>query len=428
VYSEYKLNAVFDNNRRITDLKTGYRVTIVPPSDLPSSFYEYSEGFLCAAHYITTNLLDTDCPDISKLDSYFFSLAFLYRHSIELILKAIAFRNIQSNKDRADFAKNTFHDLSGILNEILKLESFSGDVKELDWLQKYLADFSKMDKASDSFRYPFHIKRIPGDIFSNESYSIERVFEAQTRIDLVLFANKFEIAYQILDKWYLHQLNTDITWKEYKPIFIEEGGYYYGSSVVGYGYSREDFYPYVSAYAETAGYIRTEMSKLYDDGKTTEAEKLFMPMCYLYRNAVELAIKSAWFEQARENFQYKCKVLYKRKHSIAGLWNRLRGWIESYWKDNPKNGYFDDITRLCNELQGYDSTASKFRYPCTKDMELYFKRICVFDFINVSEFMESLIDALDNVACELSVRNECIDEMEAEIRAEMRAEMESYMY
>lgn len=65
-----------------------------------------------------------------------------------------------------------------ILDELLKFEPGMRDQREID-------------KESDSFRYPFHIHRIPADLFSEAKYSLKRVFEGQMHIDLCKFANKF---------------------------------------------------------------------------------------------------------------------------------------------------------------------------------------------------------------------------------------------
>lgn len=39
--------------------------------------------------------------------------------------------------------------------------------------------------------------------------------------------------------------------------------------------------------------------------------------------------------------------------------------------------------------------------------------------MNIAEFMESIIDIIDGIGTELSVRNEYIDEMEADYRSAM---------
>lgn len=65
-------------------------------------------------HIITTHLFDPS-SNIGKLDTYFFSVAYLYRHSLELILKAIGFKYIQAKQDRQAFIKDTFHNLHNLL-------------------------------------------------------------------------------------------------------------------------------------------------------------------------------------------------------------------------------------------------------------------------------------------------------------------------
>lgn len=43
-------------------------------------------------------------------------------------------------------------------------------------------------------------------------------------------------------------------------------------------------YPYYSSYEEVGNFLK---EKIVDDNK----KELFMPMCYMYRNAVELGLK-----------------------------------------------------------------------------------------------------------------------------------------
>ena len=427
MYLKNRLSVELDPKRKILDRNSNYLIKIETPKDLSVAFREYSENFYKAANSIASFLLETNESSIAQLDTYFFSLAFLYRHSLELLLKSLAFREIIDKKDRVAFAKDTFHDLEKILENLLQQGDLVRPIQEIEWLKAYFKDISKMDKESDSFRYPFHIRRDKDQLFGPE-YRIERIFEEQTHIDLVKFANKFEAAYEILSLWYSQKTEMAIEWKDLSPVFIETGGTYYGQAVVGYRYSRQDFYPYVSAYIETAGFLRNAMTEAQNKGDNSVAEVYFFPMCYLYRNAIELSLKAAWFEEAREDFQKRCKVLNKKKHSIVGLWNSLRGWIEKFYGNmDDSKSYFDDIRKCCEELQGFDSDASRFRYPCDKLMNDYFQKITILDYMNIAECMESLIQAIDGIDTELNVRNEYLNEVEAEIRSEMAAEYRSEM-
>ena len=61
------------------------------------------------------------------------------------------------------------------------------------------------------------------------------------------------------------------------------------------------------------------MKNATDSGNCDYNARLFFPMCYLYRNCVELSLKTIWFEEIGEDFQIKCKLMLDNKHSIAGI-------------------------------------------------------------------------------------------------------------
>ena len=66
------------------DKNSDYNVRILASTDLSKSLYEYAENYYYAAHIITDFILNENHPDIGKLDTYFFAIAFLYRHCLEL--------------------------------------------------------------------------------------------------------------------------------------------------------------------------------------------------------------------------------------------------------------------------------------------------------------------------------------------------------
>lgn len=388
------------------------------------AFNEYASDFYNAAHTVASILLESDNTDISQLDTYFFSLAFLYRHSIELKLKAIVFQIISTPNDRSNFVKDTFHNLEEILNVLESISPLSRPEEEVDWLRNYFSDISNIDKDSDSFRYPFHIKLTK--TFGSKKVTIERIFDEQTHIDLVKFANKFEAAYEILDKWYMKSLDAATEWRELVPVFIEEGGFYYGQSVVGCAYSRDDFYPYTAAYLETANYLRQYMKKNIDSGNYNQVSGLFIPMCYLYRSCVELNLKTIWFEETGEDFQKRCKSMVEKKHSIVGMWNLIKPYVENCISGSNDTEYIETLEDYCWQLQSIDSDSSKFRYPVTKDMIPYFKKNKRFDFMHTGIFLESLNNGLDSICTTLNARNEYKAEMEYEYRSEMQSNYDYY--
>ena len=112
------------------------------------------------AYFANCETLDvTSAPKMCSKKFVFFPVFFLYRHSIELFLKSIACTQITHKIDIAIFFKDTFHDPESILKYITAKTSLSLPNDELQWLLAYFHNIASFDKASDSFRYPYHIKK-----------------------------------------------------------------------------------------------------------------------------------------------------------------------------------------------------------------------------------------------------------------------------
>lgn len=391
------------------DKHSDYIVKVLAPTDLSKTLFEYAEH-----------------PDIGKLDTYFFSIAFLYRHCMELGLKAIGFQFIDDKEERKNFIKDTRHNLSMILSAIVEKASSKRPDEEMEWLKNYFDDLSQKDKDSDSFRYPFHIVWEQGDWEYEGRFVIKKIFNEQTHIDLIKFANKFEAAYEIVRNWYNNDGANAIEWKEVSPVFIENGGYYYAQSVVGYKYRRKDFYPYTKAYLETANYLKWYMKNEIDSGNCGSNKYLFLPMCYLYRNCVELSLKTIWFEETSENFQTKCKLMLDNKHSIAGMWKKIKPYVLEYTKDTDDSEYVEVIENYCMQVHTIDGDANKFRYPMSNNMQVYFSKNKRFDFVEMGDFFEALNNILDGIDSALNDMNEIRAEMEAEYYVEMMSNMDYY--
>lgn len=406
------------------DKHSKYRVRVLAPTNLSETLFNYAEDFFEAAHKITEFILGEERPDIGKLDTYFFSIAFLYRHCMELGLKAIGFQVVQKREDREQFVKSTRHNLLEILSFVEQKNPSTRAKEEMEWIRSYFADLSQKDRESDSFRYPFHIVWESGNWESEGRFEIKKIFDEQTNIDLVKFANKFEAAYEIIRKWYRKDPEYAVEWKTLNPVFIETGGYYYAQSVVGYKYRRADFYPYTKAYLETANYLKWLMKEKRNSGCFDYEEHLFLPMCYLYRNCAELSLKTIWFEEIGEDFQGKCKEMLDNKHSIAGMWKLIKPYVLEYSQGTDDPEYIDVIEDYCLQVHSIDSDANKFRYPMSNNMQVYFSHNKWFDFLQTGDFFEALNNILDSIDGMLNQINEIKAEIEAEYKAEMMANMD----
>ena len=213
------------------------KIKIINNKQLEEVFYDYAKNYKEAARLIAEDALESN--NIATLDINFFGLAFLYRHSLELLLKAIGFKYIKAKKDRKKFIEETFHNLHDITEYISPyiVDYINYDEEAYKWMMKIFEDMNSIDRESDSFRYPFGLVKINRDCFSSKKeFAIKLFFDKQTHINLINFANKMEIIFDILDGYYLDKKQIVNEHKKYSNTFLEEGGDYYSQSVIGYGY------------------------------------------------------------------------------------------------------------------------------------------------------------------------------------------------
>lgn len=168
------------------------------------------------------------------------------------------------------------------------------------------------------------------------------------------------------------------------------------------------------------------MKKETDLGNMDCKNHLFLPMCYLYRNCVELSLKTIWFEEIGEDFQVKCKLMLDKKHSIEGLWKKIKPYVLEYSKDTDQPEYIGVIEDYCMQVHKIDSDANKFRYPMANTMQVYFSQNKRFDFMHMGDFFEALNNILDEIDSEFNYVNEMKAEMEAEYYSELKTEQSYY--
>lgn len=367
---------------------------------LSEIYRRYANNFREAGYLIADETLESE--DISKLDFNFFSIAFMYRHSIELLLKAIGFQYIEDREKQKKFLKETFHNLESILLYIKNYirEEIEKDVDEYEWLLEILRDVNTIDKESDCFRYPFRI------IKKGKKYDIKAFFDEQTHIDLYKFANKMEIIFLILERYYLKLGNREKEFEEFKPVFLEEGGEYYSQSVVGYRYSG-GFYGSIKAYKDFSEFIYKKIIL-----RSEQKNKLVMPLIYALRNMIELVLKEMIFEKLGYENNDALKSIIDKKHNIKKLWEVIEPRLidELIGFSEITNENILGTRSYIEELHNIDGKADLFRYPTNRKMDIRFKKGKKMDIQNIYNFFEELMVFFEYVEYLLDYKKELHDE------------------
>lgn len=309
--------------------------------------------------------------------------------------------------------KETRHNLYDILKYISEhiKESIELDKEAYNWMMNIFEDMNDIDKESDSFRYPFSIIKKKTDIFNldKKEFYIKEFFDKQTHINLLNFANKMYIIFDILNSYYLKKDNINGMYKDYSPIFLEEGGNYYSQSVIGYGYNRKSFYYNIQSYRNSAKVLYNHSSENLE-----QRNSLFMPLCYLYRNSIELSMKDILFDESSYTYQKTLKLLNSNKHKLLSIWKSIKSDIIKHCGVSEDDKVICDVEQYIVKLNDIDGAADKFRYPTNKDLDVYFKRVKSFDVDNVKDFFEDILSFFDTVSSLMSDQNQMLKDMENE--------------
>lgn len=347
--------------------------------DLASDFNRYSTHFFdaaeCVIHYLGEDAASKQ--DIAKLDMWYFAMIYLYRQSLELLLKANIFRIVDSDTNKKEIVGEIRHDLRQAFEKLLELMNLTTENNDnAKWLFDFLSDISRIDRESDMFRYPF-------------GNNLKVLFEKQTHISLLATHENMNKAYNILRDMYNLGIFTEQEYKAYSPKLIIEGGHYYQQSVVGYKYAERSFYPYYSSYEEVGNFLEGVII-------SQNRHALFLPMCYMYRNAIELGLKRLIIEDSHIERDRALKIMQKKKHSILGLWNSIVDEIKKY-SNAPDDDTTDDTQQYIETFHNFDQSSDLFRYPSNKKMEPNFSEVKTFDIENVASCFQELCNFLDGV-------------------------------
>ncbi len=119
-------------------------------------FYGYCTGYKESADRLIVDAISS--KDTSRLDSVVFPAFFLYRQFIELSLKQAILQFSGGNyAERVLTLKQLNHDLIAMWKEFIKVLPEARDQRErttLEVVEKYIEEFSTIDRSSFSFRYP----------------------------------------------------------------------------------------------------------------------------------------------------------------------------------------------------------------------------------------------------------------------------------
>lgn len=165
----------------------------------------------------------------------------------------------------------------------------------------------------------------------------------------------------------------------------------------------EGYYPHIQGYSNIAYFLLNKLSKNHWS---------FLPIAFLIRHAIELALKCMLVSRTETNVSERTQLSKRRSHVIhKDLWMSVKDVVEHYAKSM---GYDLNVVSLADtylsELSKLDKQGDRFRYPTNYGLEYHLQLnkidyyqaiywlISIFNFVNGCSDM---LDAAYEFECEI---------------------------
>lgn len=189
-----------------------------------------------------------------------------------------------------------------------------------------------------------------------------------------------------------------------------------------FGWEGKDFqglYNYITGYKEACELIYQRFYEAALEGDIASQDTLIFPLCFNYRQAIELYLKYFYRKYcAKNNDQYK-HYLGEVSHELNKSWEKVKNGInELLANQNISNSLLDDIESCIHEWSDFDKMSFRMRYPMTKSNHASNETSCRLDVFGLKEGMDSFFDnirkldfSIDNQLIQYEYSNELICSM-----------------
>jgi len=340
-------------------------------------FKSLSVAYFECARKICEEILENP-DDNSKCDTWFFPAVYMFRQSLELLLKALICKEINRKREMEDVFESCKHNL-WLLFGTYKSASHNMLInnEEAAWLEDYLKSIEIVDEKSDLFRYPF-----TEDFFQTYKNKF---------FDIADMGNAFLMVYTILGKCDTGIENKDIIEIDTKmpTEFIRYAGDGYGNCYIWKSIKKNDFYAQVTGYNRVAEFL---FKQLQEVNTATES----YPIIFLLRNAIELGLKRLLYSNTQIRVATHKIYSVRNSHLLyKDLWKNISGMLEHYAAERDEDlNTLKLFDKYVKELSLIDKKGDIFRYPCSYSMEYKFNNEQI-DIDNVYRWMQGMFQLLD---------------------------------
>ena len=373
-----------------------YFVHIKWSRNLKSDYQKLSENFFMCGYKICEKIVDSGHDNI-KSDMWFLPSMYLFRHGMELGIKALICEVVANKNKVQQIFLGCKHDLYMLFDAYEAEATLTLTSEEYDWIKKYLLSLEEVDAKSDLFRFPFEDDFL--SVYRNEF------------LDVVDMANSMLQAYGIIQKCLQIPENERIDRFDSTRAsdFLQFANHGIGYCSFWESISGDGFHKQVLGYSLATEYLFYECDEISQEDKT-------FAILFLLRNLIELGLKRMFYKTIEHGVPKKIFLSKRRSHLLyKELWKNVRPMIEYYAKAQGQDlEIIDIVEKQIQELSSIDKNGDVFRYPTSYSLEYRFDNVDI-DLKNVYEYMQGIFNFCDGCDGEF----ETVADWEADMRSEM---------
>lgn len=380
-----------------------YLVHIKWSKKIEEDYARLADNYFQCASKTYSNIVESGHNN-TKSDMWILPSIYMLRQSIELFIKALLCRSINSKKESQQIFTKCKHNVYECFKEYMKTDENYLESIEEKWIESYLMNIEEIDANSDLFRFPFN-----NDFMSQYSNKF---------LNIADIGNNLLQCCSLLKKCVDKGINDPIMKfnENRKPQFLQFASHGIGNCYLWDWIGSDGFYKQITGYNEVAKFLFLECDDLSNEQKV-------YPLMFLYRNTIELGLKRMFYKTIEFGVP-KDKFYSKRKSHLLHreLWKVVKPMIKHYAKEMGQDmSIIDNVENQLKEISKIDKNGDMFRYPTSYSFEYKFNDKYI-DISNIFIYMQSIANFLEG--CD-SIFVE-VEEFEAECREEMNNYYEYY--
>ena len=220
--------------------------------------------------------------------------------------------------------------------------------------------------------------------------------------------------------------------KKGKKLFVKTGE----DGELGYVGQKDifsQFYYYIVGYREAANTIIETILKNQNnkDGKNSymaqeDLNGAVPPVCFLYRQYLELALKGIYLEYTFDTEEVKIDFIKITSHNLCKIWQFAKPVLNDAIEGKEEENAMEGLDAYIKEFNEKDPTSFLFRYPIDKDLNPMHPIETTINLKNIMECMNEIEEFLSGVLSILDLKK--ADTQSTNYRQEARQQRDNENY